>query len=82
MAAISTHLDVKPYQVAVSKDKNLLFRKWNHLAGFFYQPTHMSAAYAAKNYKCEIVRSQIGFGETGIIFEFADGEFVHVGFGS
>lgn len=27
---ISTHMNTKPYQVAISKDSNLIRRKWDH----------------------------------------------------
>lgn len=44
MSKISTHLDDKPYQVAVTIDPTLPVRKWDH-KGTVWAVSSLSAAY-------------------------------------
>ena len=82
MASISTHLHKKPYQVAVSNDRFLEFRKWNHL-GTIYDVSHESAAYTAcrGRFPGDVVTEHPGK-NGGVIFEFPGDVFIHVGFGT
>lgn len=75
---ISTHLHTKPYQVAISEDRHLPLRKWNHI-GTIHEVSHRVAACVARKFVSEITGTHNSL--SGIIFEFADGVFVHVGFG-
>jgi len=76
MAAISTHLDLKPYQVAVATDPTLPMRKWNWHRGTMWAVSAKSAAY-------EVNKS----GDIAIdpkfpsAFKFPDGQYVCAGFG-
>ena len=76
MAAISTHLHHKPYQVAISKIRYAELRKWNHL-GTTHCESHATAAY--KHGEGAFVRELPS--PHGVVFQFTD-NFVHVGFGS
>jgi hypothetical protein len=78
-AAISHHLDKKPWEVAVSKDSSLPVRKWNHL-GTVWAASAKSAAYQARaDEKGEIVRTLTLPGDSeAVVFEFPDGSFVRV----
>jgi hypothetical protein len=83
MAQISTHLNVKPYQVAISTDKSLPHRKWDHQKGFQWSVSNLSAAYdfrASKGLKGDEVAGWSC--AEGVIYQFPDGQFVKVGFGS
>jgi hypothetical protein len=77
MAAISTHLDPKPYQVAISHDRDLPLRKWKHV-GVIGAPSHREAAYRA-GVMGNLVREYPS--PHGVVYEFLCG-FVHVGFGT
>jgi hypothetical protein len=77
MAAISTHLHHKPFQVAVAADKALPLRKWNHL-GTLGAVSSREAAYRA-GVPGNIIRESAS--AHGIVYEFLGG-FVHVGFGT
>jgi hypothetical protein len=77
MAAVSTHLHNKPYQVANTTDPTLIFRKWNHL-GNHYCPSPRSAAYSA--YKGEGHIESESYGAGGIIYRFSCGLYISVGF--
>lgn len=75
MAAISTHLDARPYQVASSRELDLEFRKWDHL-GTHRRVTARDAAMRVGqgDVVCEHVRHD------RLVFEFSGGLFVAVGF--
>lgn len=75
MIPVSEHLHGRPYQVALSRDKDLVFRKWNHV-GTTWAVSHGSAAF--RHASGDIVRRFCGV--SGIVFEFTDGTFVQVGF--
>lgn len=75
MAAISTHLHVRPYQVAVTTDPALPYDKWKQL-GINYAPTHRSAAYAVYKGDGDIVGESTGF--MGVVFLFSCGLSVQV----
>jgi hypothetical protein len=74
MAAISTHLHNRRFQVAISENKDLPLRKWNHI-GTVEAVTSISAAY--KVVDSTIKTSHPGF-EGGVIFEFENGQFVSI----
>ena len=73
---ISSHLAPKPWQVALSIDPKLLFRKWNHI-GTIWAVSSISAAYQARKADGDIVQTLAGY-EGGAIFKFPDGMFIHV----
>jgi len=70
---VSTHMDVKPYQVAITTDPNLELRKWQHMCTH-WDVSHLSAAFRFGN--GEVVREFIK--HDGIVFQFSDGKFIHV----
>jgi hypothetical protein len=76
MAAISTHLHHRPYQVATATDLNLPHRKWRH-HGTFRAPTHRSAAYDVYKGIGNVIDEFAG--PHGIIYRFSCGLFVCVG---
>lgn len=83
MAQISTHLNLKPFQVAISTDKLLRHRKWDHQKGFYLSVSPLSAAYdfrASKGLKGNEVARWACM--EGVIYQFPDGQYVKVGFGS
>ena len=84
MASISNHLHVKPYQIAVTNDKTLPIRKWNHL-GTFWDVSAISAIYQmrTKRGKDGDIIGRSGFWPIGSegqhhAIECEDGEFVAV----
>lgn len=80
MAQISTHLNVKPFQVAVTTDETLIYRKWDH-KGTCWSVDHTDAALkfgSGKLLERCISRFNCKF---GVVFKF-ENNFVHVGFGS
>lgn len=72
-------MNENPYQVAVSSDKSLPHRKWNHL-GTVWAVSHRSAAYASGKGSGDVIAEHPG--EHGVVFEFPGSVFVKVGFGS
>jgi hypothetical protein len=74
MAAISTHLHHRPYQVSVTKDPNLPYRKWRHLHGTKWAVSHKQALVVA-GIPGSIVRV---LNRPELVFEFSTGDFVRV----
>ena len=73
----------KPFQVAWSRDKSLPHRKWDFV-GTVWAESHKSAAYeVAEKLKVrgDIVETISSLG-TYLVFRFADGVFIKVGFGT
>ena len=77
MSRISEHLDARPFQVAISTDRALPLRKWDH-RGTIHAPSSRSAAYLA-GVAGDIIAEHVT--ADGIAYEFP-GHFVHVGFGA
>lgn len=75
MAAISTHLHDKPYQVATTMDPAKPHRKWDH-RGTHYAPSHRSAAYNAYKGDGDIVSESTG--AVGVVYLFSCGLSVQV----
>lgn len=75
MAAISTHLHRKPFQVAVSADMELEFRKWNHL-GTRWDVSPRNVAH--KVGEGAVLAEHARHGR--LVFSFSTGQFVSVGF--
>ena len=75
-AQISSHLNDKPYQVAVTTDINLPLRKWNH-KGTVYDKSNLSAAYKYGDGK--LLGNSNPKNEKGGIYKF-EKKFVYVGF--
>lgn len=67
-----------PWQIAVSENKNLPVRKWQHL-GTFYSPSSLSAAYdAVRGYDHgRVVETFAGDGDS-VIYKFQSGLFCRV----
>jgi len=77
---ISTHLDVKPFQVSIGRDLSLPTRKWNHI-GTVYEISARSVAYrVGRTFGGDIV--SITAHEGSSAFLFPNGTYVRVGFGS
>lgn len=64
---ISSHLNLKPWQVAITLDLNLPFRKWYHM-GTTWAVTARSAAFELGS----VVKEEDG------IYQLNSGWFVHV----
>ena len=79
MAQISEHLNVRPFQVAVSTDETLIYRKWDH-KGTCWSVDHTDAAIKFGKGKL-ISRYHNHNSKYGATFQF-EHNFVHVGFGS
>jgi hypothetical protein len=78
MAAISTHLNQKAYQIAVTRDFSLPLRKWDH-KGTCWAVSARSAVYIARGeLKGDIVKTHAMF--DGVACEFADGVFMRVAY--
>ncbi len=75
MARISTHMDERSFQVAVTKDIKLPLRKWDH-RGTVHGISAASVAFQVHNKVGEVVETHVveGF----IVYEFATGEFIRV----
>jgi hypothetical protein len=74
---------VKPYQVAWSNDKSLLYRKWDFV-GTVWAESPKSAAYIVHENlkgKGDIVDSSVDRGPS-TVYKFADGKYIRVGFGT
>lgn len=69
---ISSHLDLKQYQIATTTDPTLPTRKWNHLRHTIWDVSAKSAAYKV-NKSGDIVS------QSGNVFRFPDGQYVCVG---
>ena len=75
MAEISTHLQPKPFQVALSNTLDLPYRKWNCI-GTVHAVSAESAAYECGWGRGDILKSIVG--EQGsVIFQF-DNMFIRV----
>lgn len=70
---ISTHLQPKPWQVAVSHDPNLPIRKWNHV-GTHWHPSAPSAAITVGGGNIINVFSK----EHKAVYELDTGEFIAI----
>lgn len=77
MAAISTHLHNRPFQVATTTDIKLPLRKWNHL-GIIWGVSHRTAAYVAMQFQHCLVQEFMCY--DGLTFQFANGQYVRVTF--
>lgn len=72
--SISSHLCVKPWQLAVTKDKTLPVRKWNHL-GTVWAVSSISAVYGLGK---SIMKAVEPVDEESAVFYCSDGSFVRV----
>lgn len=70
---ISTHLHLKPWQVAISRDSSLLIRKWNHI-GTHWHVSALSAVYAIGG--ANIVRMFAK--EHKAVYELDNGQFIAI----
>ena len=80
-ADISSHLHSKPFQVAITTDKTLPLRKWNHI-GVVQAPSSKSAAYNAYNGSGDITEEfsiHPSTERSGTVYKFSTGEFIFVG---
>ncbi len=78
MARISSHCDLKPYQVAVTQDKSLPVRKWDHLRETVWAVTSKDAAYHAREYKGGDMTDSFVIDPVSVVYCFPDGLFVRV----